>query len=126
VILAFELTGNFCIYPGKTAKSWDSTLAHLPYYQLREECFNYIDKNNLNYADISAGFCLYGNRKYIELKTAGKTVGTNQNSRYFIYSNISNLEDNFVCELEDTKLWRPVKIFEKGFVKIIIYQRVNA
>ena len=63
LILFFELTGNLWIYPGKTAKSWDCTLAHLPYYGLREECFNYIDQNNLDYNDISAGFCLYGSRQ---------------------------------------------------------------
>jgi len=125
LVLIFELTGNLWVYPGKTAKSWDCTLAHLPYYGLREECFNYIDQNNMDYNDISAGFCLYGSRQQIELETAGKTIGNDENCKYFIFSNISNLDDNFACELENKNHWKPLKVFEKGFVKIIIYQRVT-
>ncbi|MFT3751938.1 MAG: hypothetical protein QM800_03355 [Paludibacter sp.] len=126
LILAFEITGNLWIYPGKMAKSWDCTLAHLPYYELREQCFSYIDQNKLDYTEISAGFCLYGSRQFIELKTDGKTIGSDPNSKFFIYSNISNLDDNFVVELEDRKIWEPLKVFEKGFVKIIIYKRITS
>jgi hypothetical protein len=28
---------------GKDGKSWDCTLAHFPYYELRKQCFDYID-----------------------------------------------------------------------------------
>lgn len=65
IIIFAHITGNLWVYPDEIAKSWDTTLAHIGYYKAREECFNYIDKNNYNYSDISAGFCLYGNRRYI-------------------------------------------------------------
>jgi len=124
VILCFELTGHFWIYPDKIAKSWDCTLAHLPYYELREECFNYIDQQKLDYNDISAGFCLYGNRRFIELKNEDKKVGTDFNRKYFIYSNISNIEDSRVDELKNKAHWMPIRSFEKGFVIITIYQNL--
>ena len=124
LILCFELTGHFWIYPEKTAKSWDCTLAHLPYYELRNECFEYIDAEKLDYKDISAGYCLYGNREFVELKNNGKVIGNDAFCKYFIYSNISNVEDSFVDKLKDQKHWIPVKTFEKGQVFIIIYKRV--
>ena len=124
-ILLFELSGNLWVYPDRIAKSWDCTLAHFPYYELREDCFNYIDQQKLDYKDISGGFCLYGNRRFIELTKEDKTVGTDNNSKYFIYSNISNIDDTFAEELKNKSLWTPIKTFEKGFVSIIIYQNLN-
>lgn len=126
VILLFTLTGNFWIYPEKMAKPWDAMLAHLPYYELRKDCFNYIDENNFDYNDLSAGFCLYGNRKFIELAHVGKTVNsTDMSKKYFIYSNISNLEDEYVDELKNVEKWTPIKSFEKWPVYITIYQNLN-
>jgi len=124
VVLCFELTGNFWIYPERIAKSWDCTLAHLPYYDLREECFNYIDQQKLDYNHISAGFCLYGNRGFTELKNEGKRVGADTNCQYFIYSNISNVEDSFADDLKNQTHWTPVKVFEKGLVHIIMYKNL--
>jgi len=122
LVLCFELTGHFWIYPDKIAKSWDCTLAHMPYYGLREECFNYIDQQELDYHHISAGFCLYGNRGFVELKNNSKSVGTNENCKYFIFSNISNIEDSFADEFKNKSHWIPVKKFEKGLVYITIYR----
>jgi hypothetical protein len=124
LILIFELTGNLWIYPERIAKSWDCTLAHMSYYELREECFNYIDQQKLDYNHISAGFCLYGNRGFTELKNEGKKVSTDTNCQYFIFSNISNVEDTFADELKNQTHWTPVKKFEKGFVTITIYRNV--
>jgi 4-amino-4-deoxy-L-arabinose transferase-like glycosyltransferase len=125
VILVFTLTGHCWIYPEKMAKPWDATLAHLPYYELRKECFNYIDSTNFNYDDLSAGFCLNDDRGFIELAHKGKVVGgIDMSKRYFIYSNISNLEDKYIDQLKDTAIWMPVKSFNKGFVFITIYQNL--
>jgi hypothetical protein len=125
LILTFELTGHFWVYPDKIAKSWDSTLAHVPYYELRKECFEYIDSLDIDYNEISAGFCLYGNRRFVELKHEDKTVGTDPNHKYFIYSNISNVEDSFAEELKNRTYWKPLKKFEKGFVFIELYENLQ-
>jgi hypothetical protein len=123
--LLLELTGNFWIYPNKIAKPWDCTLAHIPYYTLREECFDYIEHQNIKYKDVSGGFCLYGNRKYIELLETDKVVESKENNRYFIYSNISNLEDEFAYKLENPKDWVKIKSFKKGFVELILYKNIR-
>ncbi|MDR3653995.1 MAG: hypothetical protein P4L34_13620 [Paludibacter sp.] len=122
LVLIFEISGNFWIYPERIAKSWDCTLAHLSYYELRNECFNYIDQQKLDYKEISGGFCLYGNRRFIEMNGEDKDIGTDVNSKYFIYSNISNVEDSFADSLKNPKLWIPIKSFKRGFVYIIIYK----
>ncbi|HLP06134.1 MAG TPA: hypothetical protein VK152_11965 [Paludibacter sp.] len=123
LIIGFELTGNLWVYPDKIAKSWDCTLAHLPYYELRKECFEYIDQEKLDYNKISAGFCLYGNRRFVELGNRDNRVGTTPDREYFIYSNISNVEDGFFAELQNNEIWTPIKEFRKGFVGITIFKR---
>ncbi len=123
ILLAFELTGNLWIYPDKIAKSWDCTIAHLPYYELRQECFDYIDAQKISYDDLSAGFCLYGDRRFTELKNTNKIVGTEPDRKYFIYSNISNVEDSLYYDLKNKNHWMPLKEFKKGFVDITIFQK---
>ena len=123
-VLFFELTGNCWIYPENIAKSWDCTLAHLPFYELRQECFNYIDQQKLDYNDISAGFCLYNDRKFVELNNAGKIVGDKPNRKYYIESNVSNTADSLAWAFKDVTKWKPVKRFSKGVVFIEIYEQV--
>lgn len=125
LILCFELTGHLWIYPEKIAKSWDCTLAYFPYYNLRKQCFNYIDKSNLNYNDISAGFCLSGDRRLIELTKESQVIGDEPTKKYFIYSNISNVQDEFLEKLKNTQLWSPIKTFKNGFIHITIYKNLN-
>lgn len=112
-----EVTGNFWIYPNKIAKSWDTTLAHISYYDVRKECFDYIDFHKYDYNKISAGFCLYDKRKYVELNSNNKIIG-NATNEYFLYSNISNLEDSLEEELNNPQKWTQIKEFKSGFVFI--------
>lgn len=125
LILCFELTGHFWIYPEKTTVIWDSTLAHLPYYELREECFDYIDKKEIDYNDISAGFSLYDDRRFVELDNIHKVVGRDNRKLYFIYSNVSNIPDEWIDDFRNTKRWAPIKSFQKGFVIITIYKNLH-
>ncbi|HRR62447.1 MAG TPA: hypothetical protein P5071_01245, partial [Paludibacteraceae bacterium] len=76
-----------------------------------------------NYEKISAGFCLYGDRGYIELQHAGKKVNDQFNNEYFIYSNISNIADEWLFQLKDTTQWKPIQTFQKWPVKIILFQK---
>ena len=108
------------------AKPWDATLAHLPYYGLREECFDYIDAEGLDYAEVSSGFSLYGDRGFVELRHWGKRVNPSPLAgEYVIYSNICNMEDEQIEALHDPALWTPVRTFEKWPVSIILYRRVH-
>jgi hypothetical protein len=128
VILAFEISGNLWIYPAPISNSWDCTLAHLPFYKLRKECFEYIDSSKISYNKIAADYSLYGSREVIELRKNGKTIKNQTECKsseydYFIYSNISNSNDSLVQILQNTHFWEPIKTFNDGFVEIIIYKK---
>ena len=125
LIICFELTGHFWIYPEKIVTFWDCTLAHLPYYELREKCFAYIEDQKIDYKDISASFCLYEDRRFVELRNAGKIVGNTDNRKYYIYSNISNACDEWFDQLKTSNRLIPIKRFEKGLVYITIYKNTQ-
>jgi hypothetical protein len=130
ILVFFLLAGNFSVYllPEKLAKNWDTTLGHLPFYALREQCFDYMDANNIPYEKASAGFCLYGNQRYVDLKPTYRHVSNfadMDEKQYFIYSNISNLSDEIIDSLHDKSQWTLLKEFKKGAVFISLYERVD-
>jgi len=128
VLILFLLAGNLSvyIYPDKLAKNWDSTLGHLPFYELRDECFEYMEANGIPYEKTSAGFTFCWNQVYVDLKPKYRFIYNMQHvQQYVIYSNISNLEDYMIDELADKKKWAILKDFRKGPVFISIYKRVE-
>ena len=129
VILILMQTGHFWIYPEKIAKSWDCTLAHLPYYELREKCFHYMKEENIDCEDVSAGFSICGNISRIELNKLNKRIysdGYMDKCNYFIYSNISNLTDETIDELKNSDKWLPIQSFSKWPVFMTIYKKNEA
>lgn len=123
IVVLVELSGHLWVYPDKIAKSWDCTLAHTDYYPLRKECFDYIDAQKISYNDISAGFCFYGTREITELHPGNGRIGMEPDRPYFLYSNISNLDDNLALELQDSTKWQCIKSFEKRFVEIKLMKK---
>jgi hypothetical protein len=122
VALAFLITGNLWTYPDNISKAWDATLGHLPYYELRAECFDYLENNNYDFTKVSGGFCFNSNQRYIDLKDRDLIITDRTDNQYFIYSNISNLDDNFITELTDSGKWSEIQTFRKGFVFVSIYK----
>ncbi len=124
ILLAGLLTGNLWIYPDKIAKGWDSTLAHLPYYHLRDEMMNYMQKNGIRIEDAGSVFPDAAELKYLDLsestrKHAEKDLNTNE---YIIYSNIFNdFEDNEIDRLKTD--FTLVKDFHQSGVFIRLYKR---
>lgn len=127
VVSIFLFAGNFIPHPPKMSVGWDATLAHIPYYELREKALNYIDENNIPQKQIVTGFCLYGRQTYIDLKNNSSELYSYtkiNTANYFLFSNVSNLEDEIVDELESEN-WKELKAFRKGNVEIILYQRIK-
>jgi len=119
--------GNFWIYPEKRTNYWDGTMAHSSFYEIRNQSFAYLEKNNINLNDVSSGFCLYDNQRFIDLKQSNRVISrdVNKNTTYFMYSNISNLSDDFIDELNDQKQWKNIQEFRKGFVFIKLLKKIN-
>jgi hypothetical protein len=125
IAIIMAIAGNFWIYPDKISKAWDATLGHLPYYQLRQQCLDYIEEQHINHDDVSGGFCFSGNQRYIDLKDRDYRIGETADTRYFIYSNISNIDDTLVDELTNGERWKVIKTFKKGFVFVSLLEKIN-
>ncbi len=117
------LTGNLWVYPRNIAQGWDSTLAHLPYYSLRMQMIDFIEKNNISYNQIGTDFPNLADRKYIDLIDASKqfTDKDLEKNKYIFYSNVFNgFSDKELNELKEQ--WKVVHRLEKGTVEVILYQ----
>jgi hypothetical protein len=125
VALLGFISGHLWIYPERIAKSWDGTLAHLPYYELRDKCFNYIDYKKINYKKISGSLWIYGYKRFAELGHDNRMIGSEPSNKYFIYSNVSNADDSLLENLHNKAIWRPIKNFSEWPVTITIYENLK-
>jgi hypothetical protein len=116
--------GNLWVYPKKISQGWDSTLAHLPYYELRNDMIGFIEKEQLPFEKIGSAFPNLLSLKYIDLKNEEKHFEEKDlNQQEFIfYSNIFNdFTDEEINELE--RNWKVVKEFNRLNVCVILYQQ---
>lgn len=124
LIAAGLLTGNLWIYPDRISQGWDSTLAHWPYYDLRLQMKDYVQKQEIDLEQIGTAFPEIGPLKYKdlnELRTGYKEKDFRMDE-YILYSNIMN-------DFSDTELWRLQEEWElvheirnRG-IKMILYRR---
>lgn len=122
--LLIGLSGNFWIYPPKISKGWDSTLAHLPYYDLRLKAIHFLDTEGINFKDVDTFFPNYYSIEEIDLNKDQRifdnyTIGNNSN--YIFYSNIFNVEDDVYDYIMAN--YKPIKEFKNKGVYVVILQK---
>jgi hypothetical protein len=122
--LLIGLSGNFWIYPPKISKGWDSTLAHLPYYDLRLKAIHFLDTEGINFKDVDTFFPNYYSIEEIALNKDHRffdnyTIGNNSN--YIFYSNIFNVEDDVYDYVMAN--YKPIKEFKNKGVYVVILQK---
>ncbi len=118
------LTGNFWIYPDKVAQGWDSTLAHIPYYELRGEMIDFMEENDIPFSETGTGFPNRSSFKETDLseRAGGMPKKELEQHSYIFYSNIMNdFSDSELEELKDN--WSILKKLEKGGIKVILFQK---
>jgi len=117
------ISGNLWVYPDRIAKGWDSTLAYLPYFKLRNKMMLYMDNEGIKPEETGTAFPNTGVIDHIDLSGnmnsfADKELLTN---KYIFYSNIFNdFSDSELQELNDH--WQVLKEFRSMQVKIILYK----
>lgn len=117
------LTGNLWIYPKHIAQGWDATLAHIPYYHLRQKMIQYIDRQQIPTKTIGTVFPNIGPYEIYDLKEqpigfVKKDFMTND---YFFYSTIFNdVSDEELVEL--TTNWVIVQQFKSSGIEVILYK----
>lgn len=124
--LLIVLSGNFWIYPPKISKGWDSTLAHLPYYKLRQQAIGYLDNQKINFKDVDSFFPNYYSIEDIDLNNDKRffdnyTLGNN--SEYIFYSNIFNVDDDVYDYIMIN--YTVVKEFKNNGVYILLLKKTN-
>ena len=93
IMLTGLLSGNFWTYPDTIAKGWDATLAHVPYYNLRNKMLDYIDSRNIPFTEIGTEVPNNNPLKYYDLSEDERTIPIKdfQRNKYIFYSNIYNM-----------------------------------
>lgn len=121
------LAGNLIRYPEKIATGWDATLSHLPYYSLRTEMLDYIESQNIPIDDVSSGFVVAGNQNMIDLRSPGNKIISQdmETTTYFIYSNISNLDDEIIDTVLNPDRYTLIKRIERGNVFFALYKKTS-
>jgi len=122
--LAGLLTGNRWIYPRKIAQGWDATLAHWPYYALRDQMLAFIDERGIPLSRIGAAFPEIGPLRHRDLSNRweGMKAYDLEKQDYIFYSNIMNDFSDAALE-ELSERWRMLKRLERGGVEVILYAR---
>ena len=123
LVIAAMAFGNLVVYPRHVAQGWDSTLGHLPYYELRRDAIDYMKKENIPFNKTGTTFPNTAHTKHIDLSNDNwqftkKNLETNE---YLFYSNVFN--EFTQQELRTLELrWRKIYDSNKLGVKVIIYK----
>ena len=92
LLILGSLSGNFWIYPEKIAQGWDASLAHWPYFELRNKMNDYLKESNIDIDIVACTFPNVSQLKFLNLSSSSKRhefLNLDKN-RYVIYSNIFN------------------------------------
>lgn len=117
------LTGHLWVYPGHIAQSWDTTLAHVPYYRLKSQMIGYLDEQGIPLEAVGTAFPEIGPQDFKDLsgRTAGFAPKDLSTQRYILYSNVMN--DFSDGELERLReAWILQKALRRGGVKVQLYR----
>lgn len=120
------LLGNLWIYPDHIAQGWDSSLAHLPYYQVRKDVLRAIQERGIPLADIGTAFPEIG--PLDERDLSGTLEGMSRKdlaqNQYIYYSNVMNdFTDEEMTQLRSS--WIPIYTVKKAGIKGVLYQRIK-
>jgi hypothetical protein len=118
------LSGPFWVYPDKVAKGWDASLAHVPYFELRRNAIEYLDKTGIPVPEVGSDFPNLYPIGITDLSEDTRSFKSKdlQTDRYILYSNVYNgFTDEELLALQTE--WEVVKTWKKGRVRMILYRR---
>ncbi|MDP2087834.1 MAG: hypothetical protein Q8J84_00360 [Flavobacteriaceae bacterium] len=119
---SFIISGNFWIYPPKIAQGWDSTLAHIPYYNLRINAIKYLDKEKIEISKVASFFPNTASFDAIDLNNDQRRFSKfNEHNKYLFYSNIFNISDQEYNRIINDYI--PIKSFKKNGIFVWICKK---
>lgn len=120
------LTGNLWIYPDSISQGWDSTLAHLPYYSLRQKMLGYLEEQGIPLEAVGTAFPEIGPLKFRDANDEERGMKEKDLARdsFIFYSNVMNdFGDAEILRLR--KEWRVEKEWEKRGVRVVLYRSLR-
>lgn len=120
-MLLVLVSGNFWVYSERMSKAWDSVLCHLPCYSLRQEMITYLEDQHIDVNDVSASFPLnapFADLDINEDKRQFTPVDWDK-SRYIIYSNLYNWDDESINAIHSK--WKLQKELKSGLIFLRLY-----
>ena len=118
------LSGHFWLYPPGIAMGWDSTLAHIPYFELRKAMINHIKKENIPFNTIGT---VFPNKN--TLKETDLVADTNRFSNLNLKKNQYVLQSNIMNDFSDAELnelnekWILVQEYKKSGIYMRLYHK---
>lgn len=121
ILIIALLSGNLWIYPRDIAQGWDASLAHMPYFKLRERALKYMEENNIPLSRTATYFPNATPPDNVDLEGNLQNFETyNATNTYFFYSNVYNLTDEMLQNLDEN--YHVIKQFNRMGIYIYIYQ----
>ena len=123
-VLAGFIIGHFFTYPRGIAMGWDSTLAYLPYQNLRLEVKDYIVKKEIPFEAIGSKFPnISGFRATdLEYENSGFSDIDTSIQSYILYSNVMNdFPDVLYDKLKSG--WIEERAWKKGHIEMILFKK---
>ncbi|MCB0576985.1 MAG: hypothetical protein KDC61_20670, partial [Saprospiraceae bacterium] len=117
-------SGNLWIYPRGISMGWDATLAHQPYYALREQAVAFLESENIPFASVGSAFPNLGTGEQLLLNGDQRHFAEKDFARncYMFTSNIFNdFSENDFERLQNE--WLLIRRFSRAGVWIEIYSR---
>jgi hypothetical protein len=128
------VSGHFWVYPDGIAKSWDSSLAHVPYFSLRKEMIREMDQQDIPMNAVCTDFPLLADPRYAELVDGAlfhwkdiKEENSLHFCEYVLWSNISNgFEGEIVETLQSEIQYNLQTELRAGAIRMRLYQRAGS
>lgn len=124
-IIAISLiSGHFWIYPAKLPQGWDSSLAYLNYFEIKEDMKNYILEHQIPVNQVGTNivssnpkleYLSKGNQMYVQSAHIDEVS-------YFIHSNIENTTKKEEINALHVH-WELLKEYKKGGVFVRLYAK---
>lgn len=122
ILLAGLLTGNLWIYPRDIAQGWDASLAHLPYFGLRDKAISYMDEHDIKIEETATFFANATILDNVDLSGDMRRFESyNGRNNYIFYSNAYNMTDLQYQNIDTN--YEIIKSFKKARIHIYIYKR---
>ncbi|MEL6867804.1 MAG: hypothetical protein AAFP19_25490, partial [Bacteroidota bacterium] len=118
------IIGHLWVYPRSIAQGWDASLAHWPYYDLRDRAIAYIEREALPIDQIGTAFPNIAPFRLLDLSDDTQSFAPLNlaQQKYVLYSNVFNdLSDAQLAELDQD--WTILQRWDQRMICFILYQK---